>query len=87
MATHSFTLENTGSLGSGTPGIILMGATDENFRITANGCETSLDAHTTCTIEVQFSPTVIGPQSALLEVEASPGGRVSSQLTGSGATP
>jgi hypothetical protein len=85
MATRVFTLENTGQLGSGTPSLSLMGAADENFRVSSNGCETSLDGHTSCTIEVQFSPSVAGPQSALLEVEASPGGRVSSQLTGSGA--
>ena len=87
-ATHSFQLENTGQLGSGTPSVVVTGASAEDtFRILDNQCETSLEPGTTCTIEVQFSPAAAGPASALLEVQASPGGRVSSQLTGTGAGP
>jgi hypothetical protein len=83
MGARTFTLENHGQLGSGTPSVSVTGAVDDNFRVSSNGCETSIEAHESCTIEVQFSPSTAGAQSALLEVEASPGGRVSAQLSGS----
>jgi hypothetical protein len=82
-ASHTFEVENLGDVGSGTPSVTVSGATD-HFRVISNQCETALDPGTTCTIEVEFAPTAAGEQGALLEVEASPGGRVSSQLTGTG---
>jgi hypothetical protein len=81
---RTFTLENLGDVGSGTPSVTLAGASDGNFQIASNQCETSLDPQTSCTIEIQFSPSTAGAQSALLEVEAAPGGRVSAQLDGTG---
>ena len=86
-ASHTFQLENVGQVGSGTPDIRVSGATDDNFHVIANGCQTSLDPLGTCTIEVEFAPSATGDQGALLEAEASPGGRVSSQLEGTGAPP
>ena len=85
--TKMFELRNTGELNSGTPSITLMDGGGDIFRVVANGCETALEGGTSCAITVNFSPTVAGPQATLLEAEASPGGRVSTQLSGTGGGP
>ena len=82
--THIFELRNTGGQYSGTPSISLMGGPEDVFRIIDNLCETALEPQGRCTIEVQFTPAAPGPVGALLEAEASPGGKVSSQLDGTG---
>jgi hypothetical protein len=86
-ASHSFVLENLGQLGSGTPSVNLTGTTDDSFQIVSNQCEAPLDPGARCTIEIAFSPITTGRRSALLEAEAAPGGRVSSQLDGTGVAP
>jgi hypothetical protein len=82
--THIFELQNTGGQYSGTPSISLMGGPEDVFRIIDNQCETALEPESRCTVEVQFTPAAPGAVGALLEAEASPGGKVSSQLDGMG---
>jgi hypothetical protein len=83
--SHVFQLKNTGGQISGTPSISLTGGSpDMIFLIIDNQCETSLEPEASCPIEVQFTPMAAGAQGVLLEAEAAPGGRVSSQLDGTG---
>ncbi len=82
--SHVFQLKNAGGQFSGTPSITLTGGPADVFKIIDNQCETALNPGDSCPIEVQFTPAAAGMVGVLLEAEASPGGRVSSQLTGTG---
>ncbi|MBX3251425.1 MAG: choice-of-anchor D domain-containing protein [Myxococcales bacterium] len=51
------------------------------------GGTTRLSHGATCNVRVRFSPRAAGPRSATLTIDASPGGRASAALAGTGLTP
>lgn len=83
-----FTVTNTGGSPTGplsTPAVT--GADGAMFTIAATTCAGALMPAGTCTVTVVFVPTTTGARSATLEVSATPGGRVTSDLTATGQTP
>ncbi len=82
-----FTVTNTGTATSGVPSAALIGGGATHWNLVANGCTAALTGGATCMITVRFEPTAAGPQTAQLEVTATPGGRDVSDLTGNGVDP
>ncbi|MGM0557872.1 MAG: choice-of-anchor D domain-containing protein [Myxococcota bacterium] len=80
----TFQVENLGDETSGTPNIGLTGTNFNQFNVVSDTCSGGLNGGDTCTIDVRFEPTSTGAKSAVLEVEASPGGTDTSQLQGTG---
>lgn len=83
--TASFTVTNMGEDVSGTISAVVTGANAGEFSA-QNGCST-LNGGDSCTVTVTFAPTSAGSKMASLVVNGSPGGSVSSTLTGLGNTP
>ncbi len=82
-ASTAFTLANTGT----TPMAISNVAVTGDYAQT-NNCGTSLASATSCTIQVTFTPTVVGDRPGTLTVFANvSGGKLSSTLDGSGVAP
>jgi len=76
--TQSVTLTNTGNLPLGVSGV----STTGQFQ-TSHNCPASLAVSSSCTVNVQFSPTTIGVQSGVLSV-ATAGGTYTATLGGMG---
>jgi hypothetical protein len=80
--TQTFTIRNTGFTSS--TALSVTSATPD-FTITADTCSTkTLAGGASCTLNVQLSPTVTGPLTGSLNVNASPGWSAQAPLTGSG---
>jgi hypothetical protein len=80
-----FTVANTGDATSGALAITLGGADPGYFRLAAGPCTQMLTAGSRCTFGVVFAPgatLAAGARTAVLTVNASPGGGDSSTLTG-----
>lgn len=86
-AAVSFSVRNTGSIGTGTPSIVLAGAGASQFAIAANGCVGALAGGASCTVSVRFAPTSAGTVDATLQASAAPGGAATAALTGNGFVP
>lgn len=70
-ALQEFTLTNSGGRASGTVTIDL--STSAAFSITADGCTgTSLGPRKTCSVTVEYSPTMAGPENATLSATGTP---------------
>ncbi|MFB9314668.1 choice-of-anchor D domain-containing protein [Nocardioides plantarum] len=78
---HTFTITNDGDTPTGVPTVDLTG--DTAFTITTNTCTTALAGDATCTVEVTYTGTGTNQQTAQLSVTATPGGTVTTDLTGS----
>jgi hypothetical protein len=80
--TQTFTIKNTGTA---TSTALSVSSATPDFTITADTCSTkTLAASATCTVNVQLSPTVAGPVSGSLNVNAQPGWSAQAALTGAG---
>ncbi len=79
-ATQMFTLTNTGGQVTGAPVAMVSNA---SWSITSPPCA-MLQPHANCSIVVEFAPMGVGSSVAELSIEATPGGRVSTSLSGFG---
>jgi hypothetical protein len=88
-ATQVVTIDNTGDATSGALAASLGGPDAGQFAIVSNSCAgATLDAVATCTIGVQFAPGgAAGLRSATLTTAASPGGSVTTALSGTVLAP
>jgi hypothetical protein len=76
------TVMNTGSGTLRVTGVAVTG--DFQF---ANACTTPLGAGASCTIQLAFAPTLLGPLSGSLTVTTDPGGPFDVSLSGTGTAP
>jgi hypothetical protein len=83
-ATKTFTVMN---VGAGVSGTISASVSDmTNYTVTGGTCAgTQIAGGASCTVIGRFNPTGQGGESATLSVTASPGGPVTSPLSGCGA--
>lgn len=82
----TFTVSNAS--GAATTGAINIGVTGP-FAITGNNCtgaSNMLPGGGSCTVQIAFQPMANGPASGSVTASASPGGMVSSSLSGTGTT-
>lgn len=89
-AAASFEVSNTGATSVGTAiglAAALTGTDATEFVITGDACMGTLAPAASCTVQVAFQPTASGAKSATLTVGASPGGNVSSALSGEAIPP
>jgi len=81
---QTVTLKNTGNI----PLSINSIAAGGEFAVTSNTCGTSLAAHTTCTINVTFTPTQLGQRTGTLTITDNAAGSPHTvSLTGAGTAP
>ena len=81
-SSQSLTLTNTGGSPLLISGITLTGANAPSFAI-SDGCGASLAANSACTIQVTFSPSVVGSAVALLNItDNAPSTEQSATLSG-----
>jgi hypothetical protein len=86
--THDFTVRNVGGSPSGTIATSLTGVAAGQYDITSDGCNgMTLAVGASCVVKVEFNPTSTGAKAASLRVAATPGGTVTSALTGTGVNP
>jgi len=84
---ETFTLSSTNAVTglsiafAGIPGL-LGRFSSSDFTVESTTCGASLPANSSCTIAVAFTPTVVGPRSALLTAADSEGDSVSLYLSG-----
>jgi hypothetical protein len=81
----AFTVRNIGAAATGALTVALGGVDASQFTSTTD-C-TTLAIGAACTVQIRFAPTTPGSKSATLGVSGSPGGAVTSTLTGSASTP
>jgi hypothetical protein len=72
-AAQSITLTNVGSGSMAIYEVGIVGATKRNFRQT-NNCGNALAAGASCTINIQFGPTKLGPFNDRFEIKDNGGG-------------
>lgn len=78
----TFTVTNTGGTASGTITTSFAGTDANQFVMGTNTCTGTLAPSATCTIVVTFFPSIAGAKTASLNVSATPGGSVSTSLSG-----
>src|SRR5581483_9921852 len=85
-AANTFKITNNGPGPSGPMTTGLGGTNQDQFGLTADGCNgQSLAAGASCTVGVTFAPTADGTQMAALTVDATPGNMLQATLTGMSA--
>lgn len=83
-ADVTYTITNAGDVSTGAMTVALGGANPNDFAITSQTCSgTMLAAGASCTIDIQFVPTLTGPRSAVMTATVNPGGSVTASLSGS----
>jgi hypothetical protein len=84
----TFTVTNSGTQSSGSPTVTKGGANPDDFVVVADNCTGNPvpGSSGTCTVQVAFKPSTQAAESATITVAASPGGAVTANLTGTGAT-
>ena len=86
IATHTFTLRNTGGSATGNLAITVSGL--QEFTITATTCRGALPPGQSCTVTVRFAPTTAGTVRATLTAAGTrPEARATAHLTGTGTAP
>jgi hypothetical protein len=86
----TFTVTNSGGSPSGAVTAAVSGTNSADFKISSNGCSAPIAANGNCTLQIKFSPSMTGSETATLTVTASPGtaaGGITATLTGAGAPP
>jgi hypothetical protein len=81
----SVVISNVGSDPSGPLSIALTGS--QHFTVIGNSCGATLAGLQTCTVSLRYMPDVAGSHSATLSTAASPGGSLTTSLTGSAEAP
>lgn len=86
--TQIVAVSNSGSVALQINSTTLSGSNPDQFAIVGNSCATNLPPSGYCSIAIQFSPGLLGNQSAVLNVSVSSTSAVSSvSLTGTGVRP
>jgi hypothetical protein len=81
----AFTVSNTGGLTSGALATSFTGPDVADFQILGDTCAGgTLAAGASCSLRVKFAPSSGAPKGATLHVDATPGGVLTADLTGSG---
>ena len=78
--TRTFTVTDIGGSTTGVP-IPMLTQSGTDFSIVGNGCVTPLSAGASCPIDVHVATSGAGHVSAMLNVTAIPGGRISASVT------
>jgi hypothetical protein len=81
-APQTFTWTNNSSFAAQVSSTVITGTNAGDFNVTSNGCG-AVAAGTSCTITVVFTPSVLGAESATLNV-LSAGNTLTATLTGTG---
>ncbi len=86
-ALQTFTINNPGSLTTGTLAVSTTGTNPGEFVLVGGTCPGATLAPTTgsCTIQFTFTPLATGARSASLRVQGTPGGDVLIPVTGTGS--
>jgi hypothetical protein len=84
----TFTVTNNGTQSSGSPTVTVGGSNPSDFVVVSDNCTGNPVAGNsgTCTVSVAFKPSTQAPESATITVAASPGGALTANLSGQGAT-
>lgn len=87
-SAHNFNITNDGDVPTGALTAEFTGASFNDFVFTAGSClgGTTLGPGSTCTVIANFHPLTSGPKETTLRVSGSPGGSVSTGVTGLGQT-
>lgn len=83
---QTLTVTNDGDYPTGTPGVGISGDDDDQFHLTGSTCVEALPAGESCTLDVIYAPASAGRATAVVTVAATPGGEVTTSLTGTGQT-
>ncbi|HWE26798.1 MAG TPA: choice-of-anchor D domain-containing protein, partial [Polyangia bacterium] len=84
----TFTVGNSGGGDSGPVAISLTGSNASEFSFVQGNCNAKIVGGGSCSFTVRFSPTSAGAgKTATLQVNATPGGGASAQLSGDGLAP
>jgi|GEM_PF-1458478 len=83
----TFDVINQGNVQSSVPTVSLTQSAPADFSVVSNECTAPLDPQASCTVQVQFKPTVAGIGAATLQVTANPGGSAVAPLQGRGLAP
>ncbi len=86
-ATSTLHISNVGQSPSGVPSVTLSGLNASDFAIVSHTCNAALEPGGACDVIVRMTPSEVGSRAAQLEVSASPGGAVTSALSGLGLAP
>jgi len=81
---QTLTVVNVGGQPTGMLNKSITGANPMDFIISSDTCNTPLFPMGSCTVSIQFHPTAVGSRNGFLTMQASPGGVVSSSLSGTG---
>ncbi len=84
-AGSATTVSNTGGSPTGTVTAVLSGTNPTSFAVTT-AC-TTIAGGDNCAVNVTFTPTASGSHTAILTIQASPGGMALVNLSGTGLTP
>jgi hypothetical protein len=86
---ETLTVRNTGGAAAANIGTQITGASASSFSIASATCGQTLDAGNTCSVQVAFSPTVAGANTATLAISSSTMGVAAVQvsLSGTGQAP
>jgi len=85
---QTVTVSNTGSQPAGPIAITITGYSYEDFVFTDNTCAgVALAGGASCTVKVKYGPLVPGASTATFTASATPGGPVTTPLTGTGVAP
>lgn len=86
---HSYDITNDGDVATGALTAEFTGASFSDFVLAGGSClgGATLGPGSTCTVIANFHPLASGPKETTLAVSGTPGGSVSTRVTGSGQTP
>lgn len=86
---HTYDITNDGDVATGALTAEFTGASFSDFVLAGGSClgGAPLGPGSTCTVIANFHPLASGPKETTLEVSGTPGGIVSTRVTGSGQTP
>jgi hypothetical protein len=76
-----FTLTNGGNMPIGPLNVCITGTGASLFNVTANGCNVSLQGQATCSVTVDFVPTLAAKVSATLSASGEPAGAAAYSVT------
>jgi hypothetical protein len=82
----TFTLRNDGQQDASTVSATITGTNKDEFAV-VNNCGPTVRPDVPCSLVVTYTPKAVGVASAALAVTGTPGGTVTSNLTGNGVPP
>lgn len=83
-STVAINVANTGGSPTGTLTAAVSGTAASSFAIVTTTCNGVLAGFSTCQVTLRYTPAIIGAESATLTVSGTPGGSVTSALSGTG---